>query len=53
MPILDTSFLVDLMRGREEALALPAAPEGRVTHSLTTADNGPGAILASLPLGEP
>jgi tRNA(fMet)-specific endonuclease VapC len=36
MPILDTSFLVDLLRGRKEALALLAELEGRGAHLFTT-----------------
>ena len=36
MPVLDTSFLVDLLRGREEALALLAELEERGTALATT-----------------
>ena len=36
MPILDTSFLVDLLRGRGEALALLAELEGRGAPIFTT-----------------
>jgi len=36
MPILDTSFLVDLMRGREEALAFLAELEERSAPIFTT-----------------
>lgn len=38
MPVLDTSFIVDLLRGKEEALALLAELEGR------------GALLATTPI---
>jgi hypothetical protein len=38
MPVLDTSFLVDLLRGRKKAAILLAELEGR------------GAILATTPI---
>jgi predicted nucleic acid-binding protein len=53
MPILDTSFLVDLLRGRGEALALLAELEGRgaslCTTPITVLELYRGAFLSANP----
>ncbi|HOO54151.1 MAG TPA: type II toxin-antitoxin system VapC family toxin [Methanothrix sp.] len=53
MPILDTSFLVDLLRRREEALALLAELEGRgaslCTTPITALELYRGAFLSANP----
>jgi tRNA(fMet)-specific endonuclease VapC len=53
MPILDTTFLVDLLRGRKEALALLAELEGRgaslCTTPITALELYRGAFLSANP----